>query len=451
MNNTIVALATPVGVGAIGVIRLSGSEAINIVQKIFSKKITDKPSHTLHFGKITGLDGKVIDEVVLSIFKAPKSYTGENVIEISCHGSPFIQQKIIELILKNGARLAKPGEFTLRAFLNRKLDLAQAEAVADLIAADSEASHNLAIQQMKGVFSDKIKNLRQSLIDFASLIELELDFGEEDVEFANRKELLLLIEEIEKVVNGLKISFSTGNVLKKGVATVLAGKPNAGKSTVLNALLNEERAIVSNIAGTTRDSIEETINVNGVLFRFIDTAGIRTSTNEIEDIGIGKTFENIKKADLILYVFDAKISNLKNITDEINSLKTEKKIIAVANKIDLCDIKKVKIELKKLGYDVVYISAKNKEIKELTEKLEKFAAQLNNQSTTLINNVRHYEALVKTSESLKDITNGINSTISTDLLALDIRKALFHLSEITGEISTEDLLDNIFSRFCIGK
>lgn len=451
MSETIVAPATPAGLGAIAVIRLSGSDAIKIAQSVFSKKISDKPSHTLHFGKIADGSEKIIDEVVLSIFKEPKSYTGENVVEISCHGSPYIQQKLIELLVKMGARLAKAGEFTLRAFLNRKMDLAQAEAVADLISADSEASHNLAIQQMKGVFSDNIKNLRQSLIDFASLIELELDFGEEDVEFANRNELKNLIEEISKVVNVLKNSFSSGNVLKKGVATVIAGKPNAGKSTVLNALLNEDRAIVSNIAGTTRDSIEESINVNGVLFRFIDTAGIRKSTNEIEDMGIVKTFENIQKADLILYVFDAQKSTLESLNEELKLIETKKPIIAVANKTDLCDENKIKKGFENLNHEIVFISAKNKVINELNEKLKEFAAKLNNQSNTIINNIRHYEALMKTSESLDDVKNGIENSISTDLLALDIRKALFHLSEITGEISSEDLLDNIFSRFCIGK
>ncbi|MCC6721247.1 MAG: tRNA uridine-5-carboxymethylaminomethyl(34) synthesis GTPase MnmE [Bacteroidia bacterium] len=451
-DNTIVALATPTGVGAIGVIRLSGADAINIAQSVFSKQILNKPSHTLHFGKIiNNINNEVVDEVVLSIFKEPKSYTGENVIEISCHGSPFIQQKLIEVLVNKGARLAKPGEFTLRAFLNGKLDLAQAEAVADLIASDSEVSHKMAISQMKGEFSNKIKNLRQSLINFASLIELELDFGEEDVEFANRKQLYSLVEEISEVVRMLKKSFVAGNVLKKGIATVIAGKPNAGKSTVLNALLNEDRAIVSNIAGTTRDTIEESLNINGVLFRIIDTAGIRVSTNEIEDLGINKTFENIEKADLILYVFDAKKMTKNILNDELKSLKTSKKIIAVANKTDLCEIEDLDKEFNNLDYEIVFISAINKEIKVLLNVLEKYASELNKQTETIINNSRHYESLYKTEESLNDIKNGLNNSISSDLLALDIRQALHHLSEITGEISSEDLLDNIFSRFCIGK
>lgn len=453
MKETIVALATPSGIGAIGVIRLSGKNAIEIAQSVFSKKGIDKKSHVLHFGKIhfPNEKDKIIDEVVLSVFKEPKSYTGENVIEISCHGSPFIQQKIIEILVKQGARTAQPGEFTLRAFLNGKLDLAQAEAVADIIAADSEASHNMAINQMKGVFSDKIKQLRSSLIDFASLVELELDFGEEDVEFANRKQLLSLVNEISEVVNVLKKSFELGNVLKKGVATVIAGKPNAGKSTVLNTLLNEDRAIVSKIAGTTRDSIEEVMVINGVLFRFIDTAGIRKSEDEIEDIGISKTFENIEKADLILYVFDSQKTEKEKLIDEIKLLGSDKKIIAVANKTDLCKIEKLKSEFENIDAEIVFISAKNKEIRELTDKLEKYSTILNNQSTTIINNSRHYEALLKTAIALNDIKNGINSSLSSDLLALEIRKALYHLSEITGEICSEDLLQNIFSRFCIGK
>ena len=344
MEETIVALATPVGIGAIGVIRLSGIKAIEIAQSVFSKSLKDKPSHTLHFGKILseqiqGNDTQnTIDEVVLSLFKGPNSYTGEDVVEVSCHGSPFIQQKIIELFIRHGARNAKPGEFTLRAFLNGKLDLAQAEAVADLISSDSESSHRMAIDQMRGGFSNKIKTLRQQLIDFASLIELELDFGEEDVEFANRDELLNLVSEINTYVNGLKNSFSLGNVLKNGIATVIAGKPNAGKSTVLNALLNEERAIVSSIAGTTRDTIEETLSINGVVFRFIDTAGIRQSNDEIEGMGVEKTFEKLSKADLVLYVFDAKTTLEKDLKLELENLKVaEKPIITIANKTDLCD------------------------------------------------------------------------------------------------------------------
>lgn len=452
MNETIVALATPVGVGAIGVIRLSGSHAIDIAQSVFSKKITDKPSHTLHFGRIAESSGTIpLDEVVLSIFKGPHSYTGEDVVEISCHGSHYIQQKIIELLIRQGARTAKAGEFTLRAFMNGKLDLAQAEAVADLISSDSELSHRMAMEQMRGGFSTKIKELRQQLIDFASLIELELDFGEEDVEFADRNHLYSLVAEISKYVNTLKESFALGNVLKNGIATVIAGKPNAGKSTVLNVLLNEERAIVSSIAGTTRDTIEEAISINGVLFRFIDTAGIRQSGDEIEGMGIEKTFEKLNKADLVIYIFDAQITGVDELKLEIENLKVAgKPVIPVANKTDLCDKEKLKETFKSFP-NIIYISGKQGEISELLTLLQSKAAELNQSSQTLVNNSRHYEALHKSAIALDDVMEGLTTHRSSDLIALDIRNALFHLGEITGEITSDDLLANIFSRFCIGK
>jgi tRNA modification GTPase len=455
MKDTIVALATPIGIGAIGVIRLSGSEAISIAQSVFSKNITEQASHTLHFGKIVDKRNEsaeiVLDEVVLSIFKGPHSYTGENVIEISCHGSPYIQQKIIELLIEKGCRNAKAGEFTLRAYLNGKLDLAQAEAVADLIASDSEMAHRMAIDQMRGGFSTKIKELRQQLIDFASLIELELDFGEEDVEFANRDHLFALVQEISKYVNTLKESFTLGNVLKNGIATVIAGKPNAGKSTVLNALLQEERAIVSSIAGTTRDTIEEAISIGGVLYRFIDTAGIRQHADEIEEIGIGKTFEKLNKADLIIYIFDAQSTSPEELQQELENLKTgNKPIIAVANKTDLMDLKALKIKFESLP-QTVFVSGKQGEINELLLVLQTKAAELNQSSQTLVNNNRHFEALHKSSLALDDVMKGLTTSLSSDFIALDIRKALFHLGEITGQVSSEDLLANIFSRFCIGK
>jgi tRNA modification GTPase len=455
MEETIVALATPVGVGAIGVIRLSGHDAISMAQSVFSKTIDDKPSHTLHFGRIVtpsnDTDFKILDEVVLSLFKGPHSYTGEDVVEISCHGSHFIQQKIIELLIRQGAKNAKPGEFTLRAFLNGKLDLAQAEAVADLISSDSEMSHRMAIDQMRGGFSHKIKELRQQLIDFASLIELELDFGEEDVEFANRTELQTLVKDICKYINALKDSFSLGNVLKNGIATVIAGKPNAGKSTVLNALLNEERAIVSSIAGTTRDTIEEALVVNGVIFRFIDTAGIRLSEDEIEGMGVEKTFEKLNKADLILYVFDAKITSVENLKIEIENLKiSDKPIITIANKTDLGDISELKKTFKDFP-NTLYISSKQNDINELLAFLESKAVELNQSSQTLVNNSRHYEALHKSSLALAEVLEGLTNNRSSDLIALDIRKALYYLGEITGQVSSEDLLANIFGRFCIGK
>ncbi len=463
MNDTIVAIATPVGIGAIGVIRLSGPEALSIAQAVFSKPILDKASHTLHFGKIQVPDEEnkpqsalnrnrtTLDEVVLSIFKNPHSYTGEDVIELSCHGSPFIQQKILELLTRQGARNAKAGEFTLRAFLNGKLDLTQAEAVADLIASDSEVSHRMAMDQMRGGFSAKIKELRQRLIDFASLVELELDFGEEDVEFADKKHLFNLVLEIHTYVNSLKESFSLGNVLKNGIATVIAGKPNSGKSTVLNALLNEDRAIVSNIAGTTRDTIEEALSIDGVLFRIIDTAGIRHSGDEIEGMGIEKTFEKLAQADLIIYLFDAQITDPEMLKTDLENLKTsDKPIIPVANKIDLCQLPDLK-ESFLSNPEVVFISGKKGDTLELENKLKAMAAGLNQSSKTLVNNSRHYEALHHSAKALEDVMNGLENGISGDFISIDIRKALFHLGEITGEISSDDLLANIFSRFCIGK
>ncbi len=466
MSHTIVALATPVGIGAIGVIRLSGHDAIQIAQSVFSKDIRNKPSHTLHFGKIISpihtasanhLEGEpitqaqVLDEVVLSIFKAPQSYTGENSIEISCHGSYFIQQKIIELLIVQGAQTAKPGEFTMRAFINGKLDLTQAEAVADLIASDSALSHKMAMDQMRGGFSNKIKELRQQLIDFASLIELELDFGEEDVEFADRNHLYNLVSEIHLFVTTLKDSFALGNVLKNGIATVIAGKPNAGKSTLLNALLNEERAIVSSIPGTTRDTVEEAITINGVVFRFIDTAGIRQSGDEIEGMGIEKTYEKLKLADLILYIFDANITNPLELAQEIKDLNvSDKLIIPIANKTDLCDKNKLLLGFSEFA-NLCYISGKKGYILELTSLLQTHAEKLNQTSQTLVNNSRHFEALHHSAKALEEVMNGLNTGLSGDFIALDIRKALFHLGEITGEISSDDLLANIFSRFCIGK
>ncbi len=470
-HNTIVALATPVGIGAIGVIRLSGDRAIEIAQSVFSKDISNKPSHTLHFGRIStppdptdeksgeaisnlgkGEAGlRVLDEVVLSIFKGPNSYTGEDSIEISCHGSYFIQQKIIELLIVQGAQTAKPGEFTMRAFINGKLDLTQAEAVADLIASDSALSHRMAMDQMRGGFSSKIKELRQQLIDFASLIELELDFGEEDVEFADRNHLYNLVSEIHQFVKSLKDSFALGNVLKHGIATVIAGKPNAGKSTILNALLNEERAIVSSIPGTTRDTVEEAIAINGVVFRFIDTAGIRQSGNEIEGLGIEKTFEKLKLADLILYIFDANTTTPLELVQEIKALNaSDKLIIPIANKTDLCDKKSLMEHFFEFP-NICYVSGKHGYILELMSLLQTHAEKLNQTSQTLVNNSRHYEALHHSALALEEVMTGLDKGLTGDFIALDIRKSLFHLGEITGEISSDDLLANIFSRFCIGK
>lgn len=452
-HDTIAALATPDGVGAIGVLRLSGKDTFPILDKVFSvKNLAAKDGYTIHFGKIK--DGNtVLDEVLVSIFKNPKSYTGEDVAEISCHGSSFILQKVLEVLVANGARLAQPGEFTLRAFLNKKLDLSQAEAVADLINADSEAAHKTAMNQMRGGFSERIKYLREKLVNFASLIELELDFAEEDVEFANRDQLKDLVYEILGVVNELKQSFKLGNVIKNGIPTVIAGRPNAGKSTLLNALLNEERAIVSDIEGTTRDTIEEAMQLNGIIFRFIDTAGIRThSDSEIEIIGIGKTHEKIKQAALVIYLFDVNTTTPESLAEELATIKDyEGKLLLVGNKIEEQDTKKLQQNYEHLG-DVVFISAKEKQVTTLLKALEHFA-QHHTQTggQTIITNLRHYDALNETGQALEAVINGLDTGITGELLAFDIRRSLHHLGEIVGEVTTDDLLANIFSKFCIGK
>ncbi len=452
-NDTIAALATPSGVGAIGVLRLSGAQTFAILDKVFTvKKLAEKPSHTLHFGKIKDGD-TVLDEVLVSIFKNPNSYTGEDVAEISCHGSPFILQKVLELLVNSGARLAQAGEFTLRAFLNKKLDLSQAEAVADLINADSEASHKTAMNQMRGGFSEKIRSLRERLVNFASLIELELDFAEEDVEFANRDQLKALVYEILAVVNDLKQSFKLGNVIKNGIPTVIAGKPNAGKSTLLNALLNEERAIVSEIAGTTRDTIEEAMQLNGIVFRFIDTAGIRThSDSEIENIGIGRTHEKIKTASLLIYLFDVNTTTPQSLAAEIEALNNyTNKLLLVGNKTEGQNPQQLQKQYETLG-ETVFISSKEKNISPLLAALETFAnTHTHTADQTIITNLRHYQALQHTAEALEAVINGLDTGITGELLAFDIRRSLHHLGEIVGDITTDDLLANIFSKFCIGK
>ncbi len=452
-NDTIAALATPSGVGAIGVLRLSGAQTFAILNKVFTvKKLAEKPSHTLHFGKIKDED-TVLDEVLVSIFKNPNSYTGEDVAEISCHGSPFILQKVLELLVNSGARLAQAGEFTLRAFLNKKLDLSQAEAVADLINADSEASHKTAMNQMRGGFSEKIRSLRERLVNFASLIELELDFAEEDVEFANRDQLKALVYEILAVVNDLKQSFKLGNVIKNGIPTVIAGKPNAGKSTLLNALLNEERAIVSEIAGTTRDTIEEAMQLNGIVFRFIDTAGIRThSDSEIENIGIGRTHEKIKTASLLIYLFDVNTTTPQSLAAEIEALNNyTNKLLLVGNKTEGQNPQQLQKQYETLG-ETVFISSKEKNISPLLAALETFAnTHTHTADQTIITNLRHYQALQHTAEALEAVINGLDTGITGELLAFDIRRSLHHLGEIVGDITTDDLLANIFSKFCIGK
>ncbi|QTE37132.1 tRNA uridine-5-carboxymethylaminomethyl(34) synthesis GTPase MnmE [Mucilaginibacter gossypii] len=482
-TDTIVALATPNGVGAIAVIRLSGPDAINIANSVFKgKDLSKQASHTIHFGSIADGD-LILDEVLVSLFVGPRSYTRENVVEISCHASGYIIESIIKLFIKKGARSAKPGEFTLRAFLNGQLDLSQAEAVADLIASNSKASQQVALQQLRGGFSTQLQALREQLVNFASLIELELDFAEEDVEFANRDQLKNLIHEITKIVGRLIQSFELGNAIKNGVNTVIAGRPNAGKSTLLNALLNEERAIVSHIPGTTRDTIEEVLNIQGINFRLIDTAGIREATDAIEQIGVQRTMEKISQSALLVYVFDAAEITIEELNNDIASLqKPGVTILVVANKADLLnksDSQKAGMSeksfadlfanqnfdkrdlstsatslLQPLGLpDIIFISAKEKRhIDDLKHKIYSSAVkdQLSGDET-LVTNIRHLEALQKTEEALVRVLGGIDGSITSDFLSMDIKQALHYLGEITGVVTTDDLLENIFSKFCIGK
>jgi len=459
-NDTICALSTPAGTGAIGIIRLSGPGAISICDQFFQPKSADfelekASSHTVHFGRIS--DGEtLIDEVLVSIFRNPHSYTGQDIIEISCHGSEYIQRKIIELLLSGGARLAEPGEFTLRAFMNGKFDLSQAEAVADLIASNSESSHRLAMSQMRGGFSLKIGELRARLIDFASLIELELDFSEEDVEFADRTALFNLLETIKAEIISLKSSFALGNVMKHGIPVAIVGKPNVGRSTLLNALLNEERAIVSEIPGTTRDTIEDSINFQGVTFRFIDTAGLRFSDDTIEIIGIGRTYEKMNQASVVLYVFDINTTTEKEIDLAIADIRVQlddpdKQIIPIANKTDM--LTTAPHSFKKLvELDTLFISAKrNENINLIIERLlnSSHSGEIGDQ--TIVYSLRHFEALTRAAQSIESIEQGFADGIPSDLIAIDIRQALHHLGTITGEVTTDELLGNIFGKFCIGK
>ncbi|WP_345947937.1 tRNA uridine-5-carboxymethylaminomethyl(34) synthesis GTPase MnmE [Mucilaginibacter sp. PAMB04274] len=454
-QDTIVALATPNGTGAIGVIRLSGPDALTIANSVFKgKDLTKQASHTLHFGTIMD-NGLVLDEVLMSLFIAPSSYTRENVVEISCHGSNYIIQSIIKLLIKQGARSAKPGEFTLRAFLNGQFDLSQAEAVADLIASDSKASQQVALQQLRGGYSTELQSLREQLVHFASMIELELDFSEEDVEFANRAQLKQLIHDLTRVIGKLIQSFELGNAVKQGINTVIAGRPNAGKSTLLNALLNEDRAIVSHIAGTTRDTIEETLNINGINFRLIDTAGIREATDAIEQIGVQKTMEKISQSALLLYVFDVEDLTPAELQQDLASLyKAGLPAIAVANKIDTSqpELDAYQLALPE-GATLAAISAKEKlHIDELKQLIYNTTIQGKlNGNETLVTNIRHLEALQKTEQALIKTLRGIDTQVTSDFLAMDIKQALHYLGEITGAVTTDDLLDNIFSKFCIGK
>ena len=457
LTDTIVALATPTGIGAIGIIRLSGKKAIEIVNLVFKgKDLSQQASHTIHLGTIRDEKNQIIDEVLVSLFIAPKSYTKENVVEVSCHGSTYIHQQVLALFIRQGARMANPGEFTLRAFLNGQLDLSQAEAVADLIASSSESSHAIAMKQMRGGFSDEIKKLRTELINFASLIELELDFGEEDVEFANRDDLKKLIQKIQKLLQALIDSFQLGNVIKHGVNTVIAGRPNAGKSTLLNALLNEDRAIVSDIAGTTRDTIEEILNIQGIEFRLIDTAGIREAQDQIEEIGVQKTLEKIKQSALLIYVFDVVRTQAEELKADLEKLVGPNiHLLAVANKMDLNPYTEAKHYASEFLREdqFIPISAINKmNIEYLKERLHQaVVSQQITLESTVVSNIRHYDALQKSYESLADALNGMETGITSDFIAMDIRRSLQHLGEITGEISTDDLLGNIFSKFCIGK
>ena len=457
-EGTIVALSTASGTGAIALIRLSGSKAISLTDQVFKtrsgEKLIFQKSHTVHLGQIR--DGKsIIDEVLVSVFKNPNSYTGEDVVEISCHGSPYIQQQIIKILIDKGAITAKAGEFTLRAFMNGKMDLSQAEAVADLISSENEASHQLAMQQMRGGFSNEIKNLRQELLNFASLIELELDFSEEDVAFADRKELENLIFKIQSVLKQLLDSFAMGNVIKKGVPIAIVGPPNVGKSTLLNCLLNEDKAIISDIAGTTRDSIEDEITLDGICFRFIDTAGIRDTQDTIEQIGIKKTFDKIELAAFVLNLVDSKDyqKNKSSLLKDLQKIKKqypEKKLLVVFNKEDQIEGHSFPVTIE--GYPVLLISAKmNSNIDQLIFYLTEHFQLNPTQNQSIITNSRHYGALSSAQKEVLAIQNGLRNGLSGDLLAIDLRQALYHLGGITGEVTNDELLGNIFENFCIGK
>jgi tRNA modification GTPase len=460
-SDSIVALATPSGAGAIAIIRISGVDAIAIGNSVFEsvkrKDLTKQKSHTLHLGHV--IDGnKTLDEVLVSVFKGPNSYTGENTIEISCHGSTYIQQQIIQLLLRKGCRMANPGEFTLRAFLNGKLDLSQAEAVADLISSDNEASHQIAMQQMRGGFSNEIARLREELLNFASLIELELDFAEEDVEFADRTQFHELLNRIEQVLKRLIDSFAVGNVIKNGIPVAIVGEPNVGKSTLLNALLNEERAIVSEIAGTTRDTIEDELVIGGIGFRFIDTAGIRDTKDVVESIGIRKTFEKIEQAQVVVFLIDSSQltnDNIKSVQIELEKIKNQfplKPLIVIGNKADKLD-NDHKLIVKNEIPGILLISAKEKTgVDDLKRQLLSFVntgALRNNE--TIVTNTRHYDSLLKALDEIQKVKYGLQTNLSSDLMAIDIREALYHFGMITGQVTTDELLGNIFANFCIGK
>ena len=454
-QETIIALATPTGLGAISVIRISGLNAISITEKLFkskgNKKLSNQNSHTVHLGHLIK-NNHELDEVLVTIFKGPHSYTGENTIEISCHGSTYIQQEIIDLFIENGIRVANPGEFTLRAFINGKMDLNQAEAVADLIASENEGSHKLAMEQMKNGFSNDLKKLRAELLHFSSMIELELDFSQEDVEFAERSEFKKLTVRIQNELEKLIDSFKSGNVLKNGISVAIAGKPNAGKSSLLNTLLNEDKAIVSDIPGTTRDSIEDSLVIDGINFRFTDTAGLRETKDIIESKGIEKTKEKINNARVLIYLFDSNNTTFSEISSDLKSFKRKDlSVLLVRNKIDIKNTnQKLITDLEK--FELIEISANNSEsVSLLKKRLVNEINILNPYTDTVISNSRHYEALLKALKAIEEVNIGLKSDISGDLLSVDIRKSIEHLAEITGEITNDDVLGNIFANFCIGK
>lgn len=457
INDTVCALSTPPGIGALAVIRMTGSKAIHIADSLFSKSLKSEKTPEVHFG-VLRQNQEVIDEVVLTLFRGKASFTGEDTVEVSCHGSPYIQEQIIRAFLAGGARMAQPGEFSMRAFLNGKMDLSQAEAVADLIAAQSKSAHKLAMHQMRGGFSKEIDMLRERLIHFASMIELELDFSEEDVEFADRDDLKKLVDEIRVILRRLVDSFETGNVLKNGVPVAIVGAPNRGKSTLLNALLNENRAIVTDIAGTTRDIIEDEMSIGGVRFRFIDTAGIRETTDVIESMGIEKALNTARTASVVLYLVDAVDSHREEILQVVEQFKQQvgddKMLWVVANKIDKAGDDLSAVEQKFSGIpNVIFLSALTRQNLDVLEKrlLDSVNTGVVDSGEVVVTNARHHHALSQALDSLNDVRHGLDSDITGDFLATDIRKALHHLGEITGTISTDDLLDNIFSKFCIGK
>lgn len=460
-NDIICAISSAPGMGAIALIRLSGADSIQLTDKVFKtpsgKKLSQASANTIHFGRIAN-NSELIDEVLISVFHAPHSFTGEESVEISCHGSVYIQQKIVELLLTKGARLALAGEFTRRAFRNGKFDLSQAEAVADLIASTSKASHRVAMNQMRGGFAEKLKELRDKLLQFASLIELELDFSEEDVEFANREHLYSLTEEIETKISSLANSFQLGNAIKNGIPIAIVGETNAGKSTLLNLLLNEDKAIVSDIHGTTRDVVEDTVNIDGIEFRFIDTAGIRKTSDTIEAMGIERTFQKIEQASVVLWVIDltTSIDDLNTLAETILPKLEDKETIIVFNKSDLVadEEKQVKGNLfPNISAERVFISAKQKENTGKLHELLIKAAHIPqiSESDVVVTNLRHYEALNNAKEAIIRVKDGLDAGITGDFLAQDIRECMFYLGEITGQISTDEILGNIFSKFCIGK